>query len=104
MVRVNRIRDLDWVKFCVDPNGRIKLRAKQKYEILSATYILYMICKRSLLMTFLNEPELICLNTVKWLYIFLIYIYIYIYGGARGVMVLVVGNGYGNMSSYPGRG
>ena len=25
------------MKICVDPNGRIKLRAKQKYEILSAT-------------------------------------------------------------------
>ena len=27
----------DWVKLCRDPNGRIKSRAKQKYEILSAT-------------------------------------------------------------------
>ena len=26
-----------------------------------------------------------------------------IYGGARGVMVIVVGNGHGNMSSNPGR-
>ena len=26
------------VKLCVNPNGQIKLRAKQKYEILSATY------------------------------------------------------------------
>ena len=34
---VNRISHPDWVKLCVDPNGRIKLRAKQKYEILSAT-------------------------------------------------------------------
>ncbi len=39
MIRVNSICHPDWVKLCVDPNGRIKLRAKQKYEILSATYI-----------------------------------------------------------------
>ena len=32
-----------------------------------------------------------------------IYIYIYIYGGARGVMVIVDGNGYGNTNSNPGR-
>ena len=35
---MNRISHPDWVKICVDPNGQIKLRAKQKYEILSATY------------------------------------------------------------------
>ena len=34
---MNRISQPNWVKLCVDPNGRIKLRAKQKYEILSAT-------------------------------------------------------------------
>ena len=34
---LNRISHPDWVKLCVDPNGRIKLRAKQKCEILSAT-------------------------------------------------------------------
>ena len=34
---MNRISHSDWVKIYVDPNGRIKLRAKQKYEILSAT-------------------------------------------------------------------
>ena len=34
---MNRISHPDWVKLCVDPNGRIKLRAKQKYEIPSAT-------------------------------------------------------------------
>ena len=33
----NRISHPDWVKLCVDPNGRIKLCAKQKCEILSAT-------------------------------------------------------------------
>ena len=27
---MNRISHPDWVKLCVDPNGRIKLRAKQK--------------------------------------------------------------------------
>ena len=27
-----------------------------------------------------------------------------IYGGARGVMVIVVGNGHGDTSSKPGRG
>ena len=32
-----------------------------------------------------------------------IYIYIYIYGGARGVMVIVKGNGHGDTSSNPGR-
>ena len=26
-----------------------------------------------------------------------------VYGGARGVMVIVVGNGHGDMSSNPGR-
>ena len=31
-----------------------------------------------------------------------IYIYKYIYGGARGVMVIIVGNGHGDMSSNPG--
>ena len=34
---MNRISHLDCVRLCVDPNGRIKLRAKQKCEILSAT-------------------------------------------------------------------
>ena len=36
---MNRISGPDWEKICVDHNGRIKLRAKQKYEILSATII-----------------------------------------------------------------
>ena len=36
MIQENRISHPDWVKICVNPNGRIKLRAKQKYEILSA--------------------------------------------------------------------
>ena len=31
------------------------------------------------------------------------YIYIYIVGGARGVMVIVVGNKYDDTSSNPGR-
>ena len=35
---LNKIRHTDWVKLCVDTNGRIKLRAKQKYEMSSATY------------------------------------------------------------------
>ena len=34
---LNRISHPDWVKSRVNPNGRIKLRTKQKYEILSAT-------------------------------------------------------------------
>ena len=34
---MNRISHPDWVKICVDPNGQIELRAKQKYKILSAT-------------------------------------------------------------------
>ena len=37
MVRWNRISHPDMVKICVDPNGQIKLRVKQKYEVLSAT-------------------------------------------------------------------
>ena len=36
---LNRISHPDWVKICGDPNGQIKLRAKQKYEVLSATDI-----------------------------------------------------------------
>ena len=36
--RLNRRSHPDWVKSYVDPNGRIKLRTKQKYEILSVTY------------------------------------------------------------------
>ena len=34
---LNRISHPDWVKLCVDPNGRIKLHAKQNWEIPSAT-------------------------------------------------------------------
>ena len=33
----NRISHRHWVKICVDHNGQINLRAKQKYEVLSAT-------------------------------------------------------------------
>ena len=33
---LNRISHPDWVKLCVNPNGRIKLRAKQKCKIPSA--------------------------------------------------------------------
>ena len=32
-----------------------------------------------------------------------IYIYIYIYGSVRGVMVIIIGNGHGDMSSNPGQ-
>ena len=39
MLLLNRISHPDWVKLCVDPNGRIKLRVKQKYEIHSATHV-----------------------------------------------------------------
>ena len=39
MIRENRLSHPDWVKLYVDPNGQIKLRAKQKYEIPSATHI-----------------------------------------------------------------
>ena len=31
------------------------------------------------------------------------YIYIYIYGGARGAMLIVVGNGHSDTSLNPGR-
>ena len=36
-------------------------------------YILdiYMVCKQVLLITFLNEPEIICLRTVKWFQVLL---------------------------------
>ena len=34
---LNRISHPDWVKICVDHNGQINLRAKQKYEVLSAS-------------------------------------------------------------------
>ena len=34
---LNRISHPHWVKICVDHNGQINLRAKQKYEVLSAT-------------------------------------------------------------------
>ena len=37
----------------------------QVIECQSLLYI-YMICKWSLSVTFLNKPELICLHTVKW--------------------------------------
>ena len=36
---MNRISHPDWVKLCVDPNGRIKLRAKQKYKIPVSSFI-----------------------------------------------------------------
>ena len=32
-----------------------------------------------------------------------IYMYVIFFGGARGVMVIVVGNGHGDTSSNPGR-
>ena len=34
---LKRIGHSHWVKICVDPNGQINLRAKQKYEVLLAT-------------------------------------------------------------------
>ena len=34
---LNRISHPHWVKICDDHNGQINLRAKQKYEVLSAT-------------------------------------------------------------------
>ena len=34
---LNRISHPHWVKICDDRNGQINLRAKQKYEVLSAT-------------------------------------------------------------------
>ena len=37
---LNRISHPDWVKIFGDLNGQIKLRAKQKYEVLSATSLL----------------------------------------------------------------
>ena len=65
---MNRISHPDWVKICVDPNGQIKLRAKQKYEIFSATYY--------------NTHT----HTHTHTYIY-IYIYIYIYNKAQHLYV-----------------
>ena len=43
---MNRTSHPDWVKIFGDPNGQIKLRAKQKYKVLSATdYSNYSIIK-----------------------------------------------------------
>ena len=36
---LNRISDPHWEKICDDHNGRINLRAKQKYEVRSATTV-----------------------------------------------------------------
>ena len=41
---LNRISLSYWVKICDDHNGQINLRAKQKYEVLSATYIYVCVC------------------------------------------------------------
>ena len=37
---LNRTSHPDWVKMFGDSNGQIRLRAKQKYEVLSATNVL----------------------------------------------------------------
>ena len=37
---LNRISHPHWVKICDDHNGQINLRAKRKYEVLSATWFL----------------------------------------------------------------
>ena len=42
----NRISHPHWVKMCDDHNGQINLRAKQKYEVLSAT-LSYFSCSLS---------------------------------------------------------
>ena len=79
---------------------------------------------------FLNKPELICLHTLKWFQVLLYNTNSFIctqingfeywcltlvvsngfksikwlnIGGARGVMVIVVGNEHGDTSSNPGR-
>ena len=36
---MNRTSHPDWVKIFDDPNGQIKLHAKQKYKVISATHI-----------------------------------------------------------------
>ena len=41
VIGMNRISHPDWLKLCVDPNGRIKLHAKQKCEFLAATKVSY---------------------------------------------------------------
>ena len=43
-VRLNRISHPHWVKICDDLNGQINLRAKQKYEVLSATIPRNVLC------------------------------------------------------------
>ena len=57
---LNRISHPDWVKLCVDPNGRIKLRTKQKCEILSATSLSSIIISLTLSMLC---PKLVLLLT-----------------------------------------
>ena len=65
-----------------------------------------MISKHILLITFLNKPVLLFLHIVKWFHFFLSNTnnsinYSSYFGGARGVMVIVVGNGHGDSSSNP---
>ena len=38
-----------------------------------------------------------------YIYIYMVHYHINYFGGARGVMVIVVGNGHGDTSSTPGR-
>ena len=54
----NRMSHPDWVKFFVDPNGRIKLHANQ-YEILSATDLKNKFYVDNLLVTSENTSELV---------------------------------------------
>ena len=67
----NRINHPDWVKLCVDANGRIKLRAKQKYEIPSAIKLLYKkwsyiyVCKTRMLSVKLNVCILVSMSELK---------------------------------------
>ena len=64
---MNGISHPDWVKLCVDPNGRIKLRAKQKYEILSATLFLIIIIVIADIHNFLKLPNFFCLSCKIWI-------------------------------------
>ena len=91
-------------------------------------YIKYIWFVNSLLITFLNKPNIISLHTVKWYRVFLfkknisiLELIIFLHtvkwfqvlltliiininiGGSRGVMVIVVGNAHGNTSSNPRR-
>ena len=74
------------------------------FKILAFTFYIMSELLKILLHLVVSSEIDDCHITVFTLFQYIyIYIYIYIYGGARGVMVIVVGNGHGDKSSNPGR-